>query len=69
MPPVVVDNPSESQFELRLDGKVIGRAEYRPAGDSVIVAHTEIDEGHEGKVSAVYWSARCSRTSAPAARP
>ena len=49
MPPVVVDNPGESRFELRLDGEVIGRAEYRPAGDSVIIAHTEIDEGHEGE--------------------
>ena len=32
-----------------MDGEVIGRAEYRPAGDSVIVAHTEVDEGHEGE--------------------
>ena|SRR5688572_955291 len=49
MPQAVVDNPSESRFELRLDGEVIGRAEYRPAGESVIVAHTEVDEGHEGE--------------------
>jgi uncharacterized protein len=49
MPPVVVDNPSESRFELRLDDKLVGRAEYRPAGDSVIVEHTEVDEGHEGE--------------------
>ena len=49
MPAVVVDNPAESRFELRLDDEVIGRSEYRPAGDSVIVAHTEIDEGHEGE--------------------
>jgi predicted GNAT family acetyltransferase len=49
MPPVVVDNPSESRFALRLDDEVVGRAEYLPAGDSVIVAHTEVDEGHEGK--------------------
>lgn len=49
MTPTVVDNPDESRFELRLDGEVVGRAEYRPAGDSVIVAHTEVDEGHEGE--------------------
>jgi predicted GNAT family acetyltransferase len=49
MPPVVVDNPSESRFELRLGDEVIGRAEYLPAGESVIVAHTEVDEGHEGE--------------------
>ena len=49
MPPVVVDNPGESRFELRLDDNLVGRVEYRPAGDNVIVAHTEIDEGHEGE--------------------
>ena len=27
----------------------MGWAEYRPAGDSVIVAHTEIDERREGE--------------------
>lgn len=46
--PVVVDNPDKSRFELRLDNKTIGWAEYRPGGDSVIIAHTEIVEGHEG---------------------
>jgi len=47
--PAVVDNPDESRFELRLDGELVGFAEYRPAGDSVIIAHTEIDAGHEGE--------------------
>jgi predicted GNAT family acetyltransferase len=45
----VEDNPGRSRFELRLDGELVGWAEYRPAGDSVIVAHTEIDEGHDGE--------------------
>lgn len=43
------DNPAESRFELRVDGELVGWSEYRPAGDSVIVAHTEIGEGHEGE--------------------
>ena len=47
--PAVEDNPGESRFELRLDGEVVGFAEYRPAGDSVIIAHTEIADGHEGE--------------------
>ncbi len=46
---LVEDNPAESRFELRLDGRLVGRVEYLPAGDSVIVAHTEVDEGHEGE--------------------
>ena len=47
--PTVADNPDESRFELRLDGELVGFAEYRPAGDSVIIAHTEIADGHEGE--------------------
>jgi predicted GNAT family acetyltransferase len=47
--PTVADNPGESRFELRLDGELVGFAEYRPAGDSVIIAHTEIADGHEGE--------------------
>ena len=45
----VEDNEAQSRFELRADGELVGWAEYRPAGDSTIVAHTEIDEGHEGE--------------------
>lgn len=47
--PVVADNPGESRFDLRLDGEIVGFAEYRPAGDSVIISHTEIADGHEGE--------------------
>ena len=46
---IVEDNPGESRFELRDDGALVGWSEYRPAGDSVIVAHTEIDERREGE--------------------
>ena len=54
MPPApsratVVDNPAESRYELWLGDALVGRSEYRPAGGSVIVSHTEIDEGHEGE--------------------
>jgi predicted GNAT family acetyltransferase len=49
VPPVVVDNPSERRFEVHLKGVVVGRAHYLTAGDSVIVSHTEVDEGHEGQ--------------------
>ena len=47
--PTVVHNPAETRFELMLDGERVGLVDYRPAGDSVIVAHTEVDEGHEGE--------------------
>ncbi len=45
----VTDNPSENRFELRMDGELVGYAEYLPAGDSVIIAHTEVADGHEGE--------------------
>lgn len=46
---IVEDNPELSRFELRVDGELVGWSDYRPAGDSVIVAHTEIDERREGE--------------------
>ena len=49
MTPVVTDNPERGRFELRLDGDLVGYSEYLPAGESVIVAHTEIEPGHEGE--------------------
>ena len=49
MASVVTDNPDLGRFELRVDGEVAGYSEYLPAGESVIVAHTEIESGHEGE--------------------
>jgi uncharacterized protein len=46
---MIEDNPGLSRFELRVDGELVGWSEYRPAGDSVIVAHTEIDRRREGE--------------------
>ena len=45
----VEDNPGRHRYELLVDNELVGWAEYRPAGDSVIVAHTEIDERREGQ--------------------
>lgn len=49
MTSVVEDNPALSRTELRVDGELVGWSKYGPAGDSVIVAHTEIDERREGE--------------------
>lgn len=48
---VVVDNPAEQRFELRdgAEGEVLGLAEYRPGGESLIIAHVEVTAGNEGK--------------------
>jgi predicted GNAT family acetyltransferase len=45
--PSITNNPTERRFELRVNGELVGFADYRSAGDSVIIAHTEIAEGHE----------------------
>ena len=43
----LVDVPERSRFELRDEDELLGWLDYRPAGASVILAHTEVDERHE----------------------
>ena len=43
------DNARRSRFELEIDGELAGWLDYRPAGESVILAHTEVTTGHHGK--------------------
>jgi predicted GNAT family acetyltransferase len=43
------DNPARSRYEARLDGKVVGFAEYRPLTGAVMFTHTEVDEAMEGR--------------------
>jgi predicted GNAT family acetyltransferase len=45
----LTDNTADSRFELRIDDVLAGWVDYLPAGDSVILAHTEVLEGHEGE--------------------
>jgi len=47
--PSVTDRPERPRFELVVDGELVGWLDYRPAGERVIVAHTEVMEGHEGE--------------------
>ncbi|MDB5046407.1 MAG: acetyltransferase [Deinococcus sp.] len=48
-PTEVQNNEAEKRYELKLGGRVVGVAEYRPAGPSLMFTHTEIEEGHEGQ--------------------
>lgn len=48
MPRTVEHNPELSRYELHVEGELVGWSDYRPAGASVIIAHTEIDQKHEG---------------------
>lgn len=44
-----IDDPAASRFELRIGDELVGWVEYRPAGESVILAHTETVDGHGGQ--------------------
>ena len=45
----VVHDEAAHRYVLRDGDAVLGFVAYVPAGESVIVAHTEIEPGHEGE--------------------
>ena len=48
--PVVDDNPERSRYELKIDGHVVGVADYqRGSGDQLVFPHTEIDGSRRGQ--------------------
>ena len=47
---IEVTNARErSRYEIALDGRVVGFADYRPAGDRVVFPHTVIDAPLRGQ--------------------
>ncbi len=48
-PPELTDDKERSRLELRAGGELVGWLDYLPAGESVIVAHTEVLPEHEGE--------------------
>jgi predicted GNAT family acetyltransferase len=45
---VVTKNADESRYELRLNDRVVGVADYTVDGDRIIFPHTEIDPSMRG---------------------
>ena len=45
----VTNNEQGRRYEIALRGRVVGFAEYRPAGEALMFTHTEVEEGHEGQ--------------------
>lgn len=45
----VSDNPDRSRYEIRVDGELAGYALYARRARRVILVHTEIDGGFEGR--------------------
>jgi uncharacterized protein len=46
---VFENNTGQQQYEAKQNGHVIGVAEYRPVGQSLMFTHTEVDEELEGQ--------------------
>lgn len=49
MEPKLTDEPTKSRFELHDGDELVGWLDYRPAGESVILAHTEVPDEHGRK--------------------
>ena len=66
--PTVLDVAESSRFEIRVDGRLAGFAQYRMKDPGLIVfTHTEIDDAFEGRGLGSTWSARRSTRRAAAA--
>ena len=50
----VTDNTDASRFELRADGWLAELA-YRPRGDRLVLAHTEVPSSWKAAASAAGW--------------
>jgi predicted GNAT family acetyltransferase len=48
-PASITDDEDRSRLELRVDGELAGWLDYRPAGASIVIAHTEVDDGYAGR--------------------
>jgi predicted GNAT family acetyltransferase len=40
---------THARYELLAAGRVVGLAQYRREGDSVVFTHTEVDAAHQGQ--------------------
>lgn len=47
--PQVHNNPTDSRFELLVDGQLAGRIDYTSAGDVLTMTHTEVDNAYAGQ--------------------
>lgn len=45
----VVDVAEAARYELRVDGRRAGLADYRDVGNRRVVTHSEVDEGFQGQ--------------------
>ncbi|MFI6325348.1 GNAT family N-acetyltransferase [Nonomuraea sp. NPDC050556] len=49
MPIEITDNADQSRFEITVDGRLAGFAEYRLLPDRIVFTHTEVADEFEGQ--------------------
>ena len=47
--PTVLDVPEWSRFEIHVDGRLAGFAQYRTKPGLIVFTHTQIDDAYEGR--------------------
>jgi predicted GNAT family acetyltransferase/glutaredoxin len=47
--PAIVNNEEKSRYELRLDDRLVGLAQYRRRNGRIVFTHTEVDESCSGR--------------------
>lgn len=45
----VRNDPEDRQFTVEVDGRAVGKAEYRLRGDTYLFIHTEVDPEFQGR--------------------
>jgi predicted GNAT family acetyltransferase len=45
----VADNPAAERYEVKVDGRLAGFAEYRRRPGRIVFTHTEVDDEFEGQ--------------------
>jgi uncharacterized protein len=45
----LVHNEAQSRYELHLDGRLVGKAEYRRQDGRIVFTHTVVEPAHEGQ--------------------
>jgi predicted GNAT family acetyltransferase len=46
---LVANNPDRKRYEARIDGKIVGSADYQLTPQLIVFTHTEVDRAQEGK--------------------
>lgn len=49
MSTLVEDNPAKNRFEILVDDALAGFTAYVPRGEVLVLTHTEVDPGFQGK--------------------